>query len=131
MNRNITNIIRFVMDELLPPIIRDSKFFMWPFYCIAYRCQNISNIMAFKSRVYKFSAQEYKDFYSNLNSISRHRKTDLNSASIKRIISQIEPDTNSLLDVGCSSGYLLKRVNDIKPKVKLYGTDIISQKKNT
>lgn len=129
MNRNITNIIRFVMDELIPPFIRDSKLFMWPFYCIAYRCHNINNIMDFKSRIYKFSDQEYEDFYSNLNSISRHRKTDLNSASIKRIISQIDPRTNNLLDVGCSSGYLLKRINDIKPKVKLYGTDIISPKK--
>jgi hypothetical protein len=37
MNRSFTNFIRFLMDELVPPIVRDSKWFMFPFFWFGYR----------------------------------------------------------------------------------------------
>ena len=51
MNRGLTNAIRFVMDELIPPFIRDSKVFMYPFYLFAYRGKNIKEVMQFKTKV--------------------------------------------------------------------------------
>ena len=50
MNRKLTNSIRFVMDELIPPFIRDSKIFMYPFFYLAYRGRNIREMMDFKSK---------------------------------------------------------------------------------
>ena len=41
LNRCFTNAIRLVLDELLLPILRDSRWFMYPFYRIAYRGNNV------------------------------------------------------------------------------------------
>ena len=70
MNRRLTNAIRFVMDEFFPPVIRDSRWFMYPFYYFAYRGKNIREVMDFKSKVYQFTPEEYASFYQGLNTIS-------------------------------------------------------------
>ena len=39
------------MDELIPPIIRDSRWFMFPIYWFAYRGKLVKEAMEFKSRI--------------------------------------------------------------------------------
>lgn len=124
MNRNLTNIIRFWMDECIPPLIRDSKLFMYPFFYFAYRGKNISEVMQFKSRVTQFTEQEYADFYNSLNSISRNRKTDLNKESIDYILNNIDKTSLNLVDIGCASGYLLGLIHKKRGELKLSGFDI-------
>lgn len=125
MNRKLTNAIRYVMDEMLPPIIRDSKVFMYPFYVLAYRGSNIKSVMNFKKNVYHFSAEDYMHFYESLRSISRRRITDLNNKCIHQIITHLNPDATSLIDVGCGKGYLLHRIHKQYPKLSLTGFDIV------
>jgi SAM-dependent methyltransferase len=127
LNRRLTNIIRFLMDECLPPVIRDNRYFMYPFYYFAYRGRNIRETMAFKTRVHEFSEEEYLQFYAGLNSISRNRLTDLNEACIQHILGLVGPQTRTLLDVGCGSGYLLRRIHTHNPAITLAGSDIIPQ----
>ncbi len=121
MNRRITNTIRFVMDELIPPFIRDSKIFMYPFYLFAYRGRNIREVMDFKSNVYSFSPEQYASFYNNLNTISRKRATDMNQACIDFILEKIDVTAINLIDVGCGSGYLLKRIKERHSALNLTG----------
>ncbi len=94
MNRRVTNVIRFVMDELVPPFVRDSKVFMYPFYMFAYRGRNIKEVMQFKSKVYTYSEEEYSAFYNNLNTISRNRATDMNQACIDFILEKVDSTAN-------------------------------------
>ncbi len=122
MKRTVTNIIRYLMDECLPPIIRDNKYFMYPFYYYAYKGKDIKTAMNFKSLIYSLSEREYRDFYGNLNSISRNRKTDLNDASIKYIIDNLSNTAKNLIDIGCGHGYFLKQLKDTD--LKLFGCDI-------
>jgi hypothetical protein len=76
MNRSFTNAIRFVMDEFIPPILRDSRLFMRPFYWLAYGGAMPPGVMDFKRDVYSFSDEQYEAFYSRLtSSISRKRET--------------------------------------------------------
>jgi ubiquinone/menaquinone biosynthesis C-methylase UbiE len=124
MNRSLTNTIRFFMDECLPPIIRDSKWFMYPFYYLAYRGKNIKAAMNFKKEVYDYTPEQYENFYKNINSISRNRITDLNRGSIDLILQSIPSDTKNLIDVGCGNGFLLKQVRKKHPSVELTGADI-------
>jgi ubiquinone/menaquinone biosynthesis C-methylase UbiE len=124
MNRSITNVIRFFMDECLPPLIRDSKYFMYPFYYFAYRGRNINQAMHFKSLVYKFTPDEYESFYVNLNTISRNRITDMNMPSVEFIKNNIDPSAQTLVDIGCGNGYLLKQIKKDHPGLQLTGTDI-------
>lgn len=128
MKREITNKIRFVLDELVPPILRDSRWFMWPFFVLAYGRISVGEFMEFKSRAYFMSDKEYADFYAGLgNSVSRKRVTDLNEASIKFLIKSIlANDYQSLLDVGSGNGYLLERLAQTREWVRVAGVDVVS-----
>jgi ubiquinone/menaquinone biosynthesis C-methylase UbiE len=130
MNRRLTNAIRFVMDELIPPFIRDSKVFMYPFYLFAYRGKNIKEVMHFKTKVYDYTPEEYSDFYNGLNTISRNRATDLNQECIDFILDKIDPTANTLVDIGCGGGYLLNKIHERHPSIALTGFDIKAPEKN-
>lgn len=127
MNRTLTNAIRYVMDECVPPVIRDSKWFMWPFFVFAYRGRNVAQAMNFKKLVHQMSDEEYRAFYEGLNTISRNRKTDLNEASILEMIRGIPADAKRLLDVGCGRGYFLSRVAEARPDLELVGSDVVDK----
>lgn len=127
MNRQLTNVIRFFMDECIPPIIRDNKYFMYPFFYYAYKGRNIDEAMNFKKLVYQWTDEEYVRFYSNINTISRNRKTDLNEPSIEYIRKNLSKGTQNLLDVGCGKGYFLERLDDTN--LDLHGCDIVEKGK--
>jgi ubiquinone/menaquinone biosynthesis C-methylase UbiE len=112
------------MDECLPPLVRDNKYFMMPFFYFAYRGRNIRQVMNFKRLVYDFTEKQYDDFYNNLNTISRNRVTDLNKGCLDFILSTIKEDTSSVIDIGCGNGYLLKSIKDKFPNIELNGFDI-------
>ncbi|MFN8714469.1 MAG: class I SAM-dependent methyltransferase [Bacteroidota bacterium] len=124
MNRDLTNAIRYVMDEWIPPVIRDSRWFMYPFFWFAYRGRNIKEVMDFKSRVYSFTPEDYDRFYNNLNTISRNRITDINKPSLAFILDNIDSSAESLIDVGSGNGYLLRTIRERHPNLKLTAFDI-------
>jgi len=130
MNRKITNTIRFFMDEFIPPFIRDSKPFMFPFFYFAYRGRNIKEMMNFKKNVFSYTPEQYSKLYNNLNSISRNRLTDLNQASIDFILKELKEDVKSVIDVGCSSGYLLDLIREKHPTIEQTGFDIKTPSSN-
>lgn len=113
------------MDELLPPIIRDSKYLMYPFYYYAYRGKNIKTAMNFKSLVYRFNEKEYANFYENLDTISKNRNTDLSHPCIKYIINNLDKTSENLVDIGCGNGYFLEQLYNTG--LKLIGCDIIEK----
>src|SRR5690606_19365932 len=123
--RQLTNSLRFLLDECLPPLLRDNKYFMYPLFWLAYGGRNIAETKEFKSRVQSFSAEPYRDFYANLNSISRLRATDLNEACIKAVLDSLVTGVASLLGVGCGSAHLLQRINARYPGIALQGSDIV------
>lgn len=125
MKREVTNVIRFCMDELLPPFIRDNKYFMYPFFYYAFRGRNIKTMMEFKSMVGKMSEEEYMDIYKNLNTIGSNRPTDLNQSSIDYIMSQIDDSDQSVIDVGCGRGYFVEKLIERFPEKKIYGADLL------
>lgn len=124
MNRRITNSIRFVMDELIPPFIRDSKIFMYPFYVFAYRGKDINEVMNFKKNVYSYTEEEYADFYRGLNTISRNRKTDLNQGCIDFILNNLDDTEETVIDIGCGNGFMLNEISKKKPNKSLFGYDL-------
>jgi ubiquinone/menaquinone biosynthesis C-methylase UbiE len=126
MKRELTNRIRYFLDEFLPPIIRDSRWFMWPFYVAAYGRLSVNQMMNFKSCAYAMSAKQYTDFYANLgNSVSRRRETDLNEASIQWLLGHLPPEPSlKILDVGSGNGYLLHRIDAATASSQLTGVDV-------
>lgn len=123
MKREITNMIRNFMDNWLPPIIRDNKYFMKPFYYYWFKGNTGDALMNFKKHVYSMSEEEYSSIYINLDWRAKDRVTDMNAASIEYIIKHLNKDATSLLDVGCGRGYFLNLVAE-KTSLKLTGTDL-------
>lgn len=126
-SRSFTNVIRYFMDEWLPPAIRDSKFFMYPFYYYAYKGKNIKTVMNLKSTIYKWKEQEFADFYQNRDTrFSNSRVTDMSKQCIDYVFSQIKGSNKTLIDVGCGNGFLLHYAN--KMGFETTGCDIIEGK---
>jgi len=104
MNRSSTNAIRFFIDELIPPIIRDSRWFMFPFYWFAYRGKLVKEAMEFKSRIAAMTPEEYVHFYESIDTISRNRESDLNARCLEAILGALPGGQVSILDAGCGNG---------------------------
>ena len=124
MNRNITNTIRYIMDEWLPPVLRDSRWFMYPFFYIWYKGKKVDLYMDFKSKVFEMSQEEYEQSYRELDCLATDRPTDMNQQSIDYMISMIPDATTTLLDVGCGRGYWLEQVHTHKKNIELTGCDV-------
>ena len=64
MNRTLTNIIRFILDQLIPPILRDNKTLMYPAFFIwcGGRHSAIKGLMEYKATAFdKASNPRQKD----------------------------------------------------------------------
>lgn len=123
MNRTITNAIRFILDECIPPIIRDSRWFMYPFFYIWYKGKNVKLYMDFKSLVYNMSYEEFSSAYINLDCMATDRPTDLSRASIDFMLKKLPLDAENLLDVGCGRGHWLNTVSSFS-KLDVTGCDL-------
>lgn len=129
MKREHTNIIRFIMDELVPPIIRDSRWFMLPFFFAAYKTlKNIDRKMNFKSLAYSMNDEECKAFYIE-SAIPFTRQTNLCESNIAMILESVKNDSGSVIDIGCGSGYLLSRIAEVNRNLALSACDIKRDKR--
>lgn len=115
--RNTTNTIRFILDELLPPIIRDSRFFMNLPMKVVLK-DNAKIVMDFKAKAPFMTDEEIAAVYKNGNWFSDGRVTDINTGCIKKTLASIKGKT--VLDAGCGAGYLTELLAD---KYKATGVD--------
>lgn len=126
MERNFTSLIRFLMDECLPSAIRDSRWFMYPFYWIAYRGRNVQQAMDFKRDIVGMTQADYARYYASISSISRDRETDLNRQCIAAIDAVLGGMTGAkVLDAGCGNGFLARRIQQRHPTLEIISLDII------
>ncbi len=117
MKRENTNKIRFVLEEILPPIIRDSFIFRFIVQKL-YRSDKIHQKL--KSNILNISKEEYKNYYKNMPQI--HENSDLSDICIEEILKNIKQ--KNVIDIGCGNGFLLKKIRDKNKKIKLNGTEI-------
>ena len=99
LNRRVVNVIRYVLEDLLPPVLRDSVFFYWAMHLLFRR--HTRYFTAFRTRSPYMSALEYDAYYRFFPSLMS--ETDLNDACIERLISEVRGETYA--DVGCGRGY--------------------------
>ncbi|MGR6467075.1 class I SAM-dependent methyltransferase [Rhizobium sp. PAMB 3182] len=119
MNRENTNRLRFVLEEILPPFIRDSNLFRWS--AKAAWGNHIDHLADFRARAPFLTAEEYADLYRKHPRV--HEGTDNSEACIKRIVASIEGD--SVCDVGCGTGALLSRIRQLGKFQRLAGVDFV------
>lgn len=121
MKRENTNKIRFVLEELLPPILRDSFIFK---LIVKKLYRNDKTHQNLKYNILNISKKKYKKYYENMPQI--HNNSDLSKKCIDEILRYIKP--RSIIDVGCGNGFLLKKIRDRNKSVELNGTEIVISK---
>lgn len=118
MNRETTNRIRFIIEDVIPPVLRDSRLFKG-MASLAWG-KHIAHLAEFRARAPFLSASEYEDLYRRHPRV--HEGTDNSEACVRKIAASIVGD--SVCDVGCGTGVLLKRIREANPEVKrLTGVD--------
>jgi SAM-dependent methyltransferase len=120
MNRETTNKIRFVIEDILPPFMRDSGLFrgmakmVWG--------KHIDTLASFRERAPFLTPQEYEQLYRDHPRV--HEGTDNSKACVAKIIADV--DGMSVCDVGCGTGVLLSLIRTAKPDLKrLTGVDFV------
>ena len=108
IGRSTARKIHFILDECIPPIIRDARWFMWiPFKVLFGRTSEY--FFSFKDRAPEASSQEIHAIYVETADAHLQRETDLNEACTAAIRANIVGTT--VLDVGCGRGYLADQLS--------------------
>jgi len=121
LRREASNRIRFVIEDLLPPIMRDSGLFRLA-AGLAFR--GVDAAANFRKRAPFLSEQEYVSFYRDWPRV--HAETDNSDQCLARIAEDVVG--RSVCDVGCGSGYLVRHIRDHSPAGarRLAGVDIVT-----
>lgn len=119
MKRETTNLIRAVLEDWLPPAIKDSRLFLWLARFLYGR--HIDQLSEFRASAWSASEDQYAALYAQHPRI--HAETD-NSEACVQAICRLTASASSVLDVGCGSGYLLARIAENHSFSKLAGVDI-------
>jgi len=104
LKRETTNIIRYILEELLPPALHDSRFMVF-LYKLKFG-DLIEELAVFRKQATFLSAAEYRYIYEKHPRIQH--ETDNSQACITSIVKAIVP--GSVCDIGCGTGYLLNQV---------------------
>lgn len=120
MNRETTNRLRFVLEDMLPPILRDSRLFRG-IARLAWG-DHITRLADFRARAPFLTDAEYEALYRDHPRV--HAGTDNSHACVERIIADMVGD--SVCDVGCGTGVLLERIRLARgAELKLTGVDFV------
>ena len=127
MNRRYTNKINWILDNLLPPFIRDNKLFMKILF-LPVLGRKSNQFMSFKELSSNLSLLELQKIYVELADKHQKRETDLNSSCIDYIMQNIIG--TKILDIACGRGFLAKKISDDSNK-KVWGIDFVLSKNLT
>ena len=118
VGRRTVNAVRYLLEDLLPPALRDSVLFR-PLMYLAWG-REAPRFMAFRERIRSMDADAYASFYAALEPISG--ECDLNRACLDRILAERVGAT--VLDAGCGRGHLAELIARADPGVTVVGADL-------
>jgi len=121
LSRDLTSVFNYVFDQLLPPALRDARWFMGIWFSIVFKDKK-NIFMDFKQNVHKMTDEEYAAVYLETRDAILKRETDLNKRCVEAITAGIVGD--NVIDVGCGSGYMVERLKAEYPKKTIHGLDI-------
>lgn len=105
MNRNVTNKINAFIDNWIPPVFRDNKFFAAILFRIVIG-KKYRFYLEFKDRIPTMTEHEINITPFQGKHLSR--KTDLNKRCIKKIAQEVIG--KKILDAGAGNGVMAKKL---------------------
>ncbi|MDP3460833.1 MAG: methyltransferase domain-containing protein, partial [Hyphomonas sp.] len=120
MRREMTNRIRYVLEDIVPPALRDSGLFRAA-ASMAWG-NHVADLARFRERAAFLTDEEYEALYRKHPRV--HEDTDNSDACIAAITADITGA--SAMDVGCGTGALLRRVRAARTDLgALVGVDFV------
>jgi ubiquinone/menaquinone biosynthesis C-methylase UbiE len=101
MRRETVNTIRYLLEEWIPPALRDSAPMRWLFR--SYWGRFVDDLEYFRAHIHRVTPDQYADIYRRMPRIQEG--TDNSEACITRLAELILP--GKTIDIGCGTGYLL------------------------
>lgn len=123
MSRETNLLLNKVLNDYLPPVVRDQRWFGWLMTRALYR-DKAPIYMNFHERAYTMSDAEFAQVYADIQLPTPIRDTDLNRASVDLILENITGESG--LEVACGRGYLCERLAE-KP-LQVTACDIVLKK---
>jgi len=102
-SRNLSILLNYAINELLPPRLRDSKWLMTPLFRLAFK-QRAEIFLNFRERAASMTEAEYQQCYVDIAGSRLVKGTDLNRACLARIPTEVIG--KQILEVGCGRGLL-------------------------
>lgn len=107
ISRNVARGGHFLFDTVLPPLLRDSRWFMTVFFRV-FLGGKFRHYLDFKDRLLELSDLELRKLYEHLVDSFVERETDLNRECATAVLRSLFGKT--VLDAGCGRGWLSKRI---------------------
>lgn len=107
LSRRQTHWIRFVLDELMPPILRDQRWLMAPAFRLVYGA-DFRVLFDLKARAPTMTTAELGEAYERIAPILLDRETDLNEPSLEALVADARGP--KVLEVGAGYGVLSRRL---------------------
>jgi SAM-dependent methyltransferase len=124
MTREQANAIRTILEDWIPPVLRDSRLFYWLARSLLGDAMDRNCMVRLKAG--QWSERDLMRYYMEELEIKRARLTQTSEnseACIRRICEDIVGPT--ACDMGAGSGYLLGRIRDARPDLaQLVGVDV-------
>jgi SAM-dependent methyltransferase len=106
-SRSVTSPINWILDNLLPPALRDSRLFMTPLFRALFGAR-ASDFMRFKEEAPFLTKREFRGWYERLASSHIRRESDLTPEALEAVLEAVVGD--QVLDVGAGRGFLARRL---------------------
>jgi len=114
--------INLILDQFIPPILRDAYWFMLLPMKLCFS-EKYQIAMTFQEKLPFMNSAEYLTCYEEMAPYSFSKKGDLNKECTKMILRNLVGD--SVLDVGCGSGFLMDAISKQKPNINIIGMDVL------
>lgn len=116
--RRFFNVLRYLLEDVLPPILRDSRLFyglLWLLY------RDKTNYQSrFRERLAGLSPEEYQRYYETFPGLDS--ETDCNQACLDEIVANVTGE--QVLDVGCGRGFVANLIQT-RCQVETTGVDFL------
>lgn len=122
LGRDSANKLRHIIDDFVPPALRDQYWFMiFPFKILF--GTKAKTYMSFKKKAPYMTKEQFAKTYEELGFLFAQRDTDLNEECLKKIKLSILGKT--ILEGGCGKGLLAK---ELSKKYQVTACDIVIDK---
>ena len=114
LSRELSLKIRNVLDDWLPPAVRDSPIVMVPLLYAVFG-RKYREFADFKAGGFALTPEEFADAYRRTAGLDVQGETDLNDRCVDAVLAGIKG--GSVLEVGCGRGFLARKLVEVADQV--------------